>query len=414
MKVSYITLLSATTALFAPLALNAQQADAAPAGEAAEEQPLLTVPVDGNVTRKEGEGIDIKVNDKATISVSGFVQAQYYWSDSAKNSGDAYNGFAIRRASISAKGKIGDNWSAEVGFEIDSSNKGDTLDDAFVDKAIISYTCDYGKLTAGYQKVSFILEEYSSSKTALTIEHGIASRYFEKTDGFSSIVSRHGGVWWDGKIKFDDGKNAIKYTVAVTNQYSEDMNSEENSGVAFFGNISYEFKVEDINIELGLNAAYNPGNDDMGATREFEASDETRAPHGPVYGFEPYAKITCGNLSVLADVIYADGDEDAEIEDSAWGANVTVAYRIDDLEPVFRFSYIDVGDNENLGPGTLKNMPAGDDVGDQDSAFGIYVGANYYVNKSIKLSAGYEYTSFDGGKNDVDANSFRVQLQAVF
>lgn len=407
MKVSYITLLSATTALFAPLALNAQQADAAPAGEAAEEQPLLTVPVDGNVTRKEGEGIDVKVNDKATISVSGFVQAQYYWSDSSSNSGDADNGFDIRRASITAKGKIGDNWSAEVGFEIDSGNDGDALDDAFVDKAIISYTCDYGKLTAGYQKVSFILEEYSSSKTALTIEHGIASRYFEKADGFSSIVSRHGGVWWDGKIKFSDGKNAIKYTIAVTNQYSEDMDSDENSGVALFGNLSYELKVEDINIELGLNVAYNPGNDN-------DDGESQRAPEGAVYGFEPYAKITCGNLSVLADVIYADGDEDAGIEDSAWGANVTVAYRIDDIEPVIRFSYIDVGDNQNLGAKMLKNVPGDSEDSDQDSAFGIYIGANYYVNKSIKLSAGYEYTSFDGGKNDVDANSFRVQLQAVF
>ena len=156
MKINNITLITAAAAL-APFALNAQSA---PAGAPA--------------ASKQAEGIKVTLNDKATITVSGYAQAQYYYSDSKNNSGDANSGFSIRRAAISAKGKIGENWSAEVGFEIDGGKDGGKLDGAFVDKAIISYTSEYGKLTAGYQKTAFAMEEYSSSKTALAIEHGIA------------------------------------------------------------------------------------------------------------------------------------------------------------------------------------------------------------------------------------------------
>lgn len=32
----------------------------------------------------------------------------------------------------------------------------------------------------------------------------------------------------------------------------------------------------------------------------------------------------------------------------------------------------------------------------------------------IKISAGYEYTDFDGGQRNENANAFRLQLQATF
>lgn len=394
MKINNITLITAAAAL-APFALNAQSA---PAGAPA--------------ASKQAEGIKVTLNDKATITVSGYAQAQYYYSDSKNNSGDANSGFSIRRAAISAKGKIGENWSAEVGFEIDGGKDGGKLDGAFVDKAIISYTSEYGKLTAGYQKTAFAMEEYSSSKTALAIEHGIATRYLTKGDYFASLTGRHGGIWWDGK--FSD----FKYTLAVANQYSEDFESDANSGVAFFGTLAYTIKSGDVKTEIGINGALNPGNDEEtnGVFNTYEAN----VPAGLVWGLEPYVKVTAGGFTGILDVIYADGDEEKDAagnrrgpKDSVWGGNATIAYRFDnDIEPVVRLSYVDVGDNKDLGPNLLQNVPKG--TSDHDTAFGAYIGANYYVNKNIKVSAGYEYTTFDGGAKDEYANSFRLQLQAVF
>lgn len=394
MKINNITLITAAAAL-APFALNAQSA---PAGAPA--------------ASKQAEGIKVTLNDKATITVSGYAQAQYYYSDSKNNSEDAYSGFSIRRAAISAKGKIGENWSAEVGFEIDGGKDGGKLDGAFVDKAIISYTSEYGKLTAGYQKTAFAMEEYSSSKTALAIEHGIATRYITKGKSFANLTGRHGGVWWDGK--FSD----FKYTLAITNQYNEDFEGDENSGVAFFGTLAYTIKSGDVKTEIGINGAYNPGNDN----KVHDTFTATNAPVYNVWGLEPYVKVTAGGFTGILDVIYADGDEETEglptdthggPKDSVWGGNATIAYRFDnDIEPVVRLSYVDVGDNKDLGPNLLQNVPSG--TSDHDSAFGAYIGANYYVNKNIKVSAGYEYTTFDGGAKDEYANSFRLQLQAVF
>lgn len=387
MKINSITLLSAA-ALLAPLALSAQQA---PAGNGA--------------SAKEPEGIKLELSKKAKITVSGYAQAQYYFADSKNNSGDAYSGFAIRRAAISAKGEIDENWSAEVGFEIDSGS-GSKLDGAFVDKAIISYKSDYGKLTAGYQKPAFLMEEYSSSKTQLCIEQSIASRYFAKTSsGIAQLSGRHGGVWWDGKV------SDFKYTVAVANQYKEDFSGDNNDGVAFYGTIAYELKSDDgISAEIGVNGVYNPGNDSTDEAGNFTA---TKAPHGNVYGIEPYLKVKADGFTGILNGLYADGDEDAGIDDAVWGINATAAYRFEnDVEPVIRLSYIDVGDNQDLGPKMLQNTPSG--TSDHDTAFGVYVGANFYANKNIKISAGYEYTNFDGGAKSEDANAFRLQLQAVF
>ncbi len=385
MKVHNITLISAAV-LLAPLALNAQQANSA-------------------ASAKEADGIKLEVSPKTSVKVSGYAQAQYYLADSENNSGSTYSGFAIRRAAISVKGEIDENWTAEVGFEIDSGS-GSKLDGAFVDKAIISYKSEYGKLTGGYQKPAFLMEEYSSSKTQLCIEQSVASRYFAKTkSGISQLAGRHGGVWWDGKI------GDLKYTFAVANQYKEDFNSDNNDGVAFYGSLAYVIKNTDgLEAEFGVNGVYNPGNDSKDETGAFTA---TKAPHGNVYGIEPYAKIKIDGFTGILDVIVADGDEDAEVRDAVWGVNATAAYRFEtDIEPVVRLSYVDVGDNADLGPNMLQHTPAG--TKDHDSAFGAYVGANFYANKNIKVSAGYEYTKFDGGAKSEDANALRVQLQATF
>lgn len=345
-----------------------------------------------------------KAAEKAKIKISGYAQAQYIFADSKNNPNNANSGFGIRRAAISVKGELDENWSAEVGFEIDSGNKGGKLGSenstVFVDKAIVSYKNAAGKLTVGYAKPGFVMEEYSSSKTQLCIEQSVATVYFTNLAN-GSLAGRHGGIWWDGKA---DG---FKYGLAITNQYKEDLNGDQNDGVAFYGNVAYEYKNETATFELGVNGVYNPGNND----EDTKASD--KAVKDDVYGIEPYLKITAGKFRAIFDGLYADGGNEV-MKDAAWGANATAAYRFEnEIEPVVRVSYLDAGDNANIDPGKLKYVPT-DGSKDYDSAFGVYVGTNFYANKYIKISAGYEYTHFSGGAQSENANAFRLQLQAAF
>ena len=371
--------------------------------QAAGEAPAQGVPA-----KAADEGITVKLPDlkkaaeNAKIKVTGYAQAQYIYADSKNNNHNANSGFDIRRAAISVKGELTEDWSAEVGFEIDSGDKGGKLgaenSTIFVDKAIISYKTDFGKLTAGYQKPAFVMEEYQSSKTQLCIEQSIATVYFTNLAG-GSLSGRHGGVWWDGKV------SGLKYGVAITNQYKEDMNKDQNDGVAFYGNLGYEFKSDSLKFEVGVNGVYNPGNDDEDAAAPGLA--------GSVYGLEPFAKISAGGFQAIVDGLYADGDDEV-MKDSVFGVNGTLAYRFESgIEPVVRLSYLDAGDNKNIDPSKLKFVPT-DGSKDYDSACGVYVGANFYANKYIKISAGYEYTQFDGGARTEDVNAFRLQLQAAF
>lgn len=356
------------------------------------------------------EGITVKLPDvkkaaeKAKIKVSGYAQAQYFYNDSKNNDGNANSGFAIRRAAISVKGEIDEDWTAEVGFEIDSGNKGGKLgadnSTIFVDKAIIAYKTAAGKLTIGYQKPSFVMEEYTSSKTQLCIEQSVVTVYFTNLAN-GSLAGRHGGIWWDGKI------SGVKYGLALTNQYKEDINGDKNDGVAFYGNIGYEWTFDDSKLEIGMNGVYNPGNDD----EDTKATD--KIVKDDIYGLEPYVKFASGGFQAIVDGLYADGGDNV-MKDPAWGINATAAYRFEnDIEPVVRFSYLDAGDNQNIDPGKLKNVPT-NGVKDYDSAQSLYLGSNYYVNKHVKLSVGYEFTDFDGGQKNEYANAFRLQVQATF
>lgn len=346
-----------------------------------------------------------KAVEDVKIKVSGYAQAQYFYNDSKNNPHNANSGFAIRRAAISVKGEITDAWSAEVGFEIDSGNKGGKpgadVSTVFIEKAIVAYKTEAGKFTGGYQKPSFVMEEYSSSKNRHCIEQSVATTYFTNLAN-GSLAGRHGGIWWDGKV------SDFKYGIAITNQYKEDINQDQNDGVAFYGNFAYTLKTDDAKFEFGINGVYNPGNDDAGAS-----VDETKRVPGSVYGLEPYAKITIDGFQVIFDGLFADG-ESAVMRDIAWGANAIVAYRFENgIEPVARLAYLNVGNNANIDPSKVKNVPT-DGSKDYDSAYGIYVGANFYANKYIKISAGYEYTRFNGGIKNEYANALRLQLQTTF
>ena len=389
-----LSLTTLTTAAGLLVGLAAAQAAEAPAPVAAGETTGITIKLPDLA----------KAAEKAKVKVSGYAQAQYLYTDTKGNAHNANSGFAIRRAAISVKGEIDENWSSEVGFEIDSGNKGGKLgadnSTIFVDKAIITDKGGFGKVTAGYQKPRFVMEEYASSKTQLCIEQSVATVYFTNLAN-GSLSGRHGGVWWEDKA------DAFKYGFAVTNQYKEDLHGDKNDGVAFYANFSYELKSDAGRCEFGLNAVYNPGNDD-------EATKATdKIVNDDVYGLEPYIQLTSGNFRMILDGLYADGGA-SQMKSAAWGMNATAAYRFDnDIEPVVRLAYLDVGDNGNIDPSKLKNVPTNGSK-DYDTAFGVYLGANFYANKHIKISAGYEHTQFCGGAKSEYANGFRLQLQATF
>ncbi len=383
-KLKITSLITAAAAISA-IAVQAQDSAATQAADAAD-SPTLEIPI--SLSGSENP------DRVAKITVSGYAQAQYVYSDT-KGSSSQNSGFNIRRAEISVKGELDENWSAEIGFEIDSGKSGGKMNGIFVDKAVIAYKAgSAGTLTAGYQKPSFVMEEYSSSKKALCIEESIASQYFNALAGLSG---RHGGVWWDGSV------GDFTYGVAFTNSNTNDFD-EDSCGYAFYGNIGYKLRADNVSVELGLNATYNSGEDDRSSS----------APAGSVYGFEPFAKITSGGFTGILDALCADGDNDV-LSHFVFGINATAAYRMENnFEPVVRVSYLNAGDNANVNAGLLKNVPDGG-YANHENAVAAYIGVNYYANKYVKLSAGYEYAKLSGGSAPAEySNSVRLQVQVSF
>lgn len=337
-----------------------------------------------------------------SLTVSAFAQVQYaYSSANGYGAGCSENGFSLRRTNIAAKAKMGEHWSAVVAYEIDSGTKGAWDYNDYLDKAIIQYTCEAGKLTVGQQKNRFMVEEYTSALKLPAIERSINSNYIAGNSTIKGLASYHIGVFWDGKFCDD-----LAYGISLTNATSRDYNKESND-LCLTGNLLYTMKLgDDAKLELGLNGIVNFSDDGVYGTNAVLANA------GTVWGVEPFLRYTSGGLSVLIDTYCIDGDNDSQIHRTL-AAGATIAYRLEnDLEPVVRATYLNAHTGAyGVKTGLQNHTPTS---GGLPNATSYYVGANYYVNKYVRLSAGYEYIHTFGHGTHADSNCVRTQLQVSF
>lgn len=385
-KIKALTLLAAAGTLFS-IHAQAQEASAEPAPAKAPKSITITLP-------EMPEDFDLKV--------SAFTQVQFAYSNAnGAGAGSDENGFSLRRTNIGVKAKMGKHWNAVVSYEIDSGTTGAWNYNDYLDKALIQYTCEAGKLSIGQQKNRFMVEEYTSALKLPAIERSVNSNYIAGNSTIKGLASYHIGVFWDGKLGDD-----LDYGISLTNATSRDYNKESND-LCLTGNLLYTLKLEgDAKLQLGLNGIVNFSDDGVYGTNAVLANA------GTVWGIEPFVRYTDGGLSVLLDTYCIDGDNDSHIHRTL-AAGATVAYRLEnDFEPVVRATYLNAHTGAYGVKTSLQNhTPTSAGL---PNATSYYFGANYYVNKYVKISAGYEYVHTFGNGTHADSNCFRTQVQVAF
>ena len=345
-----------------------------------------------------------KVNlpEDVKVTLSAFMQVQYaYASANGYGAGSAEGGFSLRRTNIAAKASFGKAWNAVVSYEFDSGTTGGWSYNDYLDKALVQYSGEAGKLSIGQQKNRFMVEEYTSALKLPAIERSINSNYIAGNSGIKGLASYHIGVFWDGKLNDD-----LSYGLSVTNATSRDYHKESND-LCLTGNLGYDMKLDDkTKVFFGLNGIVNFSDDGV------YGSNTILANAGTVWGIEPYVRYTQGDLSVLLDSYYIDGDSDSQIKRTLAAAAI-VAYRIDEhWEPVARATYLNAHTPAYGVKTSLQNHNP--TSGGLPNATSYYLGANYYLNKYVKISAGYEYVHTFGNGTHADSNCLRTQCQVSF
>lgn len=375
----------------------------APFGALAQDAETAPVPAEGSGTKLVIELPQLPSAENVKLKVSGLMQAQYVYATASGADASDQNGFSVRRSSIGITADVGDNWTAKIVYEFDSTGNGGSDYNDYIDTAIISRKFDgAGTLTVGHKKTHFMLEEYSPSSKFLCQERSLNSNFVNNNWYARGLSGYHIGVFWDGKVG-----DALDYGVSLTNAVAKDYDEKSND-LAVTGNIGYTLTLDDdSSLYFGLNATVNFGDD---GDANFGSATKPLTNAGTVYGIEPYIQFTSGGLTTIAEAYYIDGDSDSKLH-SFYGVTLTAAYKLEcGFEPAVRFTYLN-SDSGCVKSSLQNRVPETDGY---DNATTYYVGVNYYFNKYVKIAAGYEYGHYFSGKTSDDSGAFRTMLQVSF
>lgn len=370
----------------------------------------ITIP---DASTEKGALIIRNNHDKEILSFtpSAYAQVQYI-NASADGSGKNRNGFALRRTSITLAAKIDQHWDGRVSFEFDSKTSGGIADTGYIECAYVGYTNDFGSLKVGILKPHFLQEEITAAIALPAIERSIATNYLSSpsAEGPRGLSAAHIGIYWDGNFAIDSIAK-IHYGTSLTNAVGQDYDARSNDlQITVYAESEFDFGKSG-KLTTGLSGVANYGDDGaLPGTRAGTASALTNA--GTVFGIEPYLRYSNGGLNILLDSYYVNGDDASKISDT-FAAIGIVSYRTEfNLEPVFRVARL-AAKTKNAGvhSGYQSYVPASDE---HSNAVTYYLGVNYYANKHVKLSAGYEYGRYFGTGDSDSSSAFRTQAQVAF
>ncbi len=431
--------LMASVALFGSLTVKAQdkatldllvkkgiitQADAD--GVAKSSAAIPVVPHDSNVKKMQLEGD---------------LQIQYDWLTSEDKTSGAANPpatseFMIRRAHLGAIADLGNGWSGEILMDFAAGAQAPSAPQAGIgdawnlfEKAIITDNLsDYdGKLTIGYTKVMFGLEETTSANAVKPIERSLGSRYFDEayrgqTSRRLGFANHHVGLFWDGTVSSIPGfvyGGALTNGVQTSEQYTNPGGFNKFAVWLYSG---YGSKFGDLSYKGGINFGISPSgnsNPGPGAT----------AQSNTVWGYNPYLTLDYGNFELSSEFEQAVADN-ARTNAGAvtsraapYAITITPSYKITpQWEVVARYSYLN-SNGRGIAPGDVVRDGVNPSVGGTlfDSADQYYVGVNWYImGNSLKWSLGYEYSEFSnrgtnasnltGPKFDIEGIRTRMQI----
>ena len=348
---------------------------------------------------------ELPTSEDVRLKFTGLVQAQYVYATASGGSAGDRDGFSLRRTILGVSAELGDDWSAKLTYEFDSTQEGGSADNGYVDTATISRKFGFaGTLSVGHKKAHFMLEEYSPSSQFPCLERSINSNFVTNNVYARGLSGSHIGVYWEGKIP-----RGGDYGFSLTNAVAKDYDRRSND-LAITGYFGGTLKLSDgAQLYFGLNGTVNFGDD--GVPPGVDGSSAlTNA--GTVYGVEPYVRFTSGGLMLLADAFFIDGSSSSRL-DPFYGVNLTGTFRFDNgVEPALRFTYLNT-DSGCVNASVQNRVP---DSGGFNNAATYYAGVNYYFNKYVKLAVGYEYGHYFGGGSvsSADSGAFRTMLQVSF
>lgn len=348
---------------------------------------------------------ELPTSEDVRLRFTGLVQAQYVYATASGGSAGDREGFSLRRTILGVSAELGDDWSAKLTYEFDSTQDGGSADNGYVDTATISRKFgSAGTLSVGHKKAHFMLEEYSPSSQFPCLERSINSNFVTNNVYARGLSGSHIGVYWEGKIS-----GGGDYGVSLTNAVAKDYDRRSND-LAVTGNLGWTLKLSDgAQLYFGLNGTVNFGDDGV-PPGVGGSSALTNA--GTVYGVEPYVRFTSGGLMLLADVFFIDGSSSSRL-DPFYGVNLTGTFRFGNgFEPALRFTYLNT-ESGLVNANVQNRVPSS---GGFNNAATYYAGVNYYFNKYVKLAVGYEYGHYFGGGSvsSADSGAFRTMLQVSF
>lgn len=139
---------------------------------------LLGITVAGLGLALSGQAIAANVSSTAAVRVAGIFQL-----DAASFSGDTKNGFddsvQVRRAEVAFKGKFDNNWSYQVGLDLDNMTKAST---GGLANAWLGYSGFPVFIAAGYLSLPAGLENWGSASATQFMERANVANYLAPSD----------------------------------------------------------------------------------------------------------------------------------------------------------------------------------------------------------------------------------------
>ena len=350
---------------------------------------------------------ELPTSEDVRLKFTGLVQAQYVYATASGGGAGDRDGFSLRRTILGVSAELGDDWSAKLTYEFDSTQEGGSADNGYVDTATISRKFgSAGTLSVGHKKAHFMLEEYSPSSQFPCLERSINSNFVTNNVYARGLSGSHIGVYWEGKIP-----RGGDYGFSLTNAVAKDYDRRSND-LAITGYFGGTLKLSDgAQLYFGLNGTVNFGDD--GVPPGVDGSSSSALTNaGTVYGVEPYVRFTSGGLMLLADVFFIDGSSSSRL-DPFYGVNLTGTFRFGNgFEPALRFTYLNT-ESGLVNANVQNRVPSS---GGFNNAATYYAGVNYYFTKDVKLAVGYEYGHYFGGGSvsSADSGAFRTMLQVSF
>ncbi|MGA1841332.1 MAG: OprO/OprP family phosphate-selective porin [bacterium] len=311
----------------------------------------------------------------------------------------------LRRASIDIECEIDDDWQVEFQVSFEDEDQAPEIEDAF-----ISFTgWNNFAFMIGQTKEPFGLEELTSSKQISMIERSMATNAFAPGNhpGFEISGHQRPFTWAIGVYEAEDNENK-RDTYALTGRF-------------VFTPWEYEKRI----LHMGVAGSFRDFNGEeyriethaeVHTAEEIVRSVETPADEVQLLGLELVSIF--GPFSMQAEYM------NARIKASVGNDASYAGYYI-------QGSYFLTGETRSYKKGTFKSIKPLNTYGAlellsrysfldaEDNNNGVRVsnytlGANYYLNKWIRLMANYIQTTLIDGVSEVkckaDAISFRMQF----